>query len=339
MKMVRVLLAAGCGLVGLCVSTSATAKANYGYCETYAPHQAARVTPMFEFPAVGGDGIGPDFETYMEAKLGFNLMPMCNSYGDDEAHAMKMQAYALAQIKQDMPAILDEGFEKYVTQKYGGGRKSRPAPNAVADRAGQDDTSKSETPAGPSAAELASERHKAVEERNRLAQEKYEAQLAEQKRLLEEVARKKEAQRVAAEQALADHDAQLAAHSATLRQHDRKLAMYEREVAAQKLRKNFDERHKLGQASTDTDANQCITAPETQINASFQGNTAASVMNGCGQPVDVRICLMSDTGWKCGATYGLASQQRWSFSAFKATGEVFADARTSGSSRPLAKPN
>ena len=115
--------------------------------------------------------------------------------------------------------------------------------------------------------------------------------------------------------------------------------MYEREVAAQKLRKNFDERHKLGRASTDTDANQCITAPETQINASFQGNTAASVMNGCGQPVDVRICLMSDTGWKCGATYGLASQQRWSFSAFKATGEVFADARTSGSSRPLAKPN
>ena len=231
MKMVRVLLAAGCGLVGLCVSTSATAKANYGYCETYAPHQAARVTPMFEFPAVGGDGITPDFETYMEAKLGFNLMPMCNSYGDDEAHASKMQAYALAQIKQDMPAILEEGFVAFVTQKYGAGRKSRPAPAAVADRAGQDDTGKAETPAGPSAAELASERHKAVEDRNRAAQATYEAELAAVEQAKRDIEARKAANRAAADKVLADHARDMEAHAQQVRMADAANLEYKKQVA------------------------------------------------------------------------------------------------------------
>lgn len=203
-------------------------------------------------------------------------------------------------------------------------------------------------PAVPSAADVAAEKHRAVEERNRQALEKYEAELAEQKRQVEEyerakdaVARKQEEQKAAALAALAEHDAQAAAAAEAQRKHEADLAAYKAEVegTAGKLRSDFDQRHKLGQASTDTDANQCVTTPETQLNASFKGNTAASVMNGCGQPVDVMICLMTDTGWKCGATYGLASQQRWSFSAFKATGQVFADSRTSGSNRPLAKPN
>lgn len=94
-----------------------------------------------------------------------------------------------------------------------------------------------------------------------------------------------------------------------------------------------------GRASTDTDANRCVTQSEVRQNDTFQGNTAAYVVNGCGTPVDVKICLMTDSGWKCGATWGLASQAKWSYSAFHATGAVFVDAKTAGSSKRLGLPN
>lgn len=94
-----------------------------------------------------------------------------------------------------------------------------------------------------------------------------------------------------------------------------------------------------GHASTDTDANRCVTQTEVRENDTFKGNTAAYVINGCGTPVDVRMCLMTDSGWKCGATWGLAPQARWSHSAFRATGQVFVDARTAGSNRRFASPN
>jgi hypothetical protein len=234
----RGVLAAVCGMVA--VSIPASAMAGYGYCETYAPHQAARVTPVFEFPSVGGDGIDAEFETYMEAKLGFNLMPMCNSYGDDEARANKMQAYALAQTKQDMPAILDQGFETYVAQKYGGSRKPKPAAAAVADGAAQKDTSKAAAPAGPSAAQLSAERHKAVEERNRAAQAQYEADLAEQQRkvaefnrLKEEMERKKAEQQAAAQRALDGFKADQAAHAEQMRRHQQEVSDYQAKLAGQ----------------------------------------------------------------------------------------------------------
>jgi hypothetical protein len=58
-------------------------------------------------------------------------------------------------------------------------------------------------------------------------------------------------------------------------------------------------------ASTDTDANRCVTAPSLRQNDTFQGNTAAYVSNGCGTPVDVRICLMTESkGWNCGRRAG-----------------------------------
>ncbi len=94
-----------------------------------------------------------------------------------------------------------------------------------------------------------------------------------------------------------------------------------------------------GRASTETDANRCVSSAELRENDTFQGNTAAYVVNGCGTPVDVKICLMTDSGWKCGATWGLAAQSSWSHSAFRATGRVFVDAKTAGSSRALASPN
>ncbi|MDF3020651.1 MAG: hypothetical protein K0Q92_1954 [Steroidobacteraceae bacterium] len=94
-----------------------------------------------------------------------------------------------------------------------------------------------------------------------------------------------------------------------------------------------------GRASTDTDANRCVSRAELRENDTFKGNTAAYVVNGCGTPVDVKICLMTDSGWKCGVTWGLAAQARWSYSAFNATSRVFVDATTAGSGRPLASPN
>jgi len=202
-------------------------------------------------------------------------------------------------------------------------------------------------PSGPTPAEIAAEKHRAVEERNRLAQEKYEAELAAQKRKVEEyeraqeeVVRKKAEQQAAAQRVLAQYDSEKAAHEATLRAHEAQMAAYKAEVdaAAGKIISDFDKRHGL-KASTDTDANRCVTTPETRLNATTKGNTAASVTNGCGEPVDVRICLMTEKGWNCGATYGLGSQQSWSWSSYNATGQVFSDARTSGSSRSLASPN
>ena len=231
MKMVRVLLAAGCGLVGLCVSTSAMA-ATYGFCETYAPNQAARVTPMFEFPAAAGDDIDSEFETYMEAKLGFNLMPMCNSYGDNEAHARKMADYVLADVKQGMHVILEDGFVAYITQKYGGGRKAKPAPKAVAENSARDDTNEAAAePAGPSAAELRAQRHREVEERNRAAQAKYEAGLAEVEQAKRDIEARKAANRAAVDKVLADHAREMEAHAQQVRMADAAALEYKKQVA------------------------------------------------------------------------------------------------------------
>jgi single-stranded DNA-specific DHH superfamily exonuclease len=96
---------------------------------------------------------------------------------------------------------------------------------------------------------------------------------------------------------------------------------------------------KRSKASLDTDANTCVSNAEMQLNASFQGNTAARVINGCGVPVDIRVCLMTEGGWNCGVAWGVASQAGWSHSTFKATGPVFVDARVSGSNKPLRQPN
>jgi hypothetical protein len=94
-----------------------------------------------------------------------------------------------------------------------------------------------------------------------------------------------------------------------------------------------------GRASTDTDANRCVSGAEVRENDTTRGNTAAYVSNGCGIPVAMKICLMTETGWKCGVNLGVQAQASWSFSAFHATGPVFVDAKPAGSNRALASPN
>lgn len=94
-----------------------------------------------------------------------------------------------------------------------------------------------------------------------------------------------------------------------------------------------------GRASTDTDANRCVSSPEIRENVNYKDNTAASITNGCGTNVDVRICLMTEKGWNCGVSWGVAPQASWSWSSFHATGGVFVDAKVTGSGGKLASPN
>jgi hypothetical protein len=111
------------------------------------------------------------------------------------------------------------------------------------------------------------------------------------------------------------------------------------ESARQQQQRSAGSAGGAGHASTDTDANRCVSGADVRENDTTKGNTAAYVSNGCGTPVDVKICLMTDSGWKCGVTWGLGAQGSWSYSAFHATGAVFVDAKTAGSSRALASPN
>lgn len=212
-------------------------------------------------------------------------------------------------------------------------------------RASHDDEPKDDAEPKKSAAQLAAEaaaeRKAKYEAEFQAKQAEYERKLAEQqkqvedfKRAQEEVERTKAANQAKADEAAAKFKAEQEAYAETLRRNE------ERQEAAKKLMADWDARHGLkAKASTDTDANQCVTQAETQLNATFKGNTAASIINGCGQPIDVRICLMTSTkGWNCGVGYGVGSQEKWSHSSFDATGPVFVDARISSSSRPLAHP-
>jgi hypothetical protein len=93
-----------------------------------------------------------------------------------------------------------------------------------------------------------------------------------------------------------------------------------------------------GKASTDTDATRCISSPVVGQSSTWKDAIAATVVNGCPTAVDIRICLLRDGGWNCGVNWGLKPQESWSWSSFKSNGELFWDARVSGSNRPLGSP-
>lgn len=94
----------------------------------------------------------------------------------------------------------------------------------------------------------------------------------------------------------------------------------------------------LGEPSTDWDPNRCVSSPELKQDDTFKGNTSATITNGCPQKVDVRICLKRAGGWNCGVKWGVPPQSTAAYSSFQATGEVFVNARSSGTSKPLAHP-
>lgn len=180
-------------------------------------------------------------------------------------------------------------------------------------------------------------------EAERLAGAKLNAAEAERQRLIaEEQARQKaegerrkrehEERVAAAAAAKADWEKQVAASRAREADYQRQLAAHSKQVACLK-----GERAACS-ASTDTDANRCVTSASLKLDDTFKGNTSATVVNGCPVPVDVRICLMREGGWNCGVGWGISPQRSFGYSSFAATGQVFTDARTSGSNRPLSKP-
>ena len=93
-----------------------------------------------------------------------------------------------------------------------------------------------------------------------------------------------------------------------------------------------------GKASTDSDATRCVSSPVVGQSSTWKDAIAATVVNGCPTAVDVRICLLRDGGWNCGVNWGLKPQESWAWSSFKSNGELFWDARVSGSNRPLGSP-
>jgi hypothetical protein len=164
------------------------------------------------------------------------------------------------------------------------------------------------------------------------AQDEAAVAAAEQQKADAEAAEARRQQQIADQSAKAERD-RLAAEKAKL----------EKEIADARAERDRlaaeAEKRKRESASTDTDANRCVTTPSLRQNDTFQGNTAAYVTNGCGTPVDVRICLMTEEkGWNCGMTYALQPQASWSWSSMHATGQTFMDARVQGASRPMASP-
>ena len=185
---------------------------------------------------------------------------------------------------------------------------------------------------------------------------KYEAELAAYRKLLadrQEAERRKQAahdaNKAEASRAQAAFDARMEEHRARLAANAARQQEYFAAQRRHALCVNGDKAAcasiaagtaatDAGQASTDTEATTCVSRPVIAANATFAGNTAATVANGCATAVDVRICLMREGGWNCGVKWGLAPQERWSHSSFKASGEIFWDARVSGSSEPLESP-
>ncbi len=93
-----------------------------------------------------------------------------------------------------------------------------------------------------------------------------------------------------------------------------------------------------GSASTLEDANRCVTRPAVGPNTNCQRGIAAAVSNQCPQPVDIRLCTKTVAGWDCGVVYGLDPGRSWSQAWCEGTPDVFMDARSSASNRPLARP-
>lgn len=174
--------------------------------------------------------------------------------------------------------------------------------------------------------------------------------LEDYRRAQDEVARIKEEQRLAVERkmdsfkrVLAEHERRQLEYQASEARHRKCVAGDQQACADIRAGKPAlaDQQQQLadaGPASTDTDPNRCVTTAELRLNATFEGNTSASVVNGCGQEVDVRICLKRGSDWNCGVDLGVGPQEQAVHSSFNATGEVFVDARIAGSSTSFADP-
>ena len=323
---------------------SASAERGLGLCTVHAGGMGRYVTPIFQWPSTDMRAVEKEFyEHILRVKLPNNgLVIGCVQYNEEQAARKDFgrytEGYPRFTLLDFVPSASPAATGKKANQKAVG-QAGGPAPSASNDEG---------KAVGPTPAEIAAEKSRAVQERNRQAQAKYEAELAAQKAKVEEferakaeVERKKQEQRAAADRALAEHNAKLAAHAQTLRQHEAALAQHKAEVEGSKeeILADFDKRQAAGEASTDTNANRCVSGAEIRYNSGFKGNTAATVSNGCDTKADIQICLKVDARWNCGLRLGVLPRNSYTHAAPGGTGEVQVDARVTGSSRPLVTPS
>lgn len=92
-------------------------------------------------------------------------------------------------------------------------------------------------------------------------------------------------------------------------------------------------------ASTDEDARRCVTPAQQVPNRANPKGVAARITNQCETVVRATICLHVRNRWNCGATFGIAPGQSWTYaSAFPLSGGIWWDAVNKDSPQKLGDP-
>lgn len=83
---------------------------------------------------------------------------------------------------------------------------------------------------------------------------------------------------------------------------------------------------------------RCVARPTISKGSLCQGALNVSTINGCSQPVDIRLCLKKDGRWDCGTGWGVQPQQSFSYPVCNATSEAFMGARSSTGGGAMPSP-
>jgi hypothetical protein len=229
-----ILVAALGGAVVLCVASPASAAP--GYCVAHV-EKDDYLTPVFEFPP-SSDSLDSLFSDFTENEVGRAPWKVDCWQFDSEAEANDMRARHM----RDMPAGIEsavtiEGFAESLSEQPKTAAGSKPSPKTAGPKPKAVSAEATPAEAGPTAAEIAAKEHRAVEERNRAAHEKYEAALAQQKRQVEEyeqakeeVGRKKAEQEAAARQAMDASKGEQENYAEQVRRHQQEVIDYQGKV-------------------------------------------------------------------------------------------------------------
>lgn len=229
---------------------ASTASAAPGFCTAYMHNNVIYVTDVFDLPPTdSGASIHNRFSRFVDSTLGqepYNAN--CNAFGDQSEAAQTLSIMVQNSSAQGKTVKSIDGFLQWLNPG--------PRPRAVAKAAPKKAepkpvVAKAEPAQTPT--ETAIGRHSVVAERNRLAQERYEAELAAQKakvaeyeRAKDDVARRKAEQAAAAQQVLAEHQRQMQAYDEQvlaeqqqqMQAQDKQTRLRQRELASRDAKNN-----------------------------------------------------------------------------------------------------
>ncbi len=95
----------------------------------------------------------------------------------------------------------------------------------------------------------------------------------------------------------------------------------------------------VGRASTNDDANRCMSPAVLSFYKNCNKGSTATIVNNCDQRIEARICHFTGSGkWDCYMDTQIDPGESWSASSCAATGRVFTYARTAPSSGPWPDP-